>query len=220
MSRFKFALVSLLMACGLSVVSVTQAEFVDVNLPVANGEFSLPAIPVDSWLKCVPDSWVRTGGDANWSGVQNVGGDGMAVVGLNKYSNCWFVQTNIGANFVEGDTYTLGFDYANSQTGAYTMKAKIVYNNGNSLLTEGTYSVAGLQGWTHGTVSGVATSASTGPIGVVFQFTTPNVTDRYVAMLDSVTFTRTYSVVPEPSAIALAASGLFGLLAYAWRRRK
>jgi len=27
-------------------------------------------------------------------------------------------------------------------------------------------------------------------------------------------------VVPEPSTIALLASGLFGLLAYAWRKRK
>jgi MYXO-CTERM domain-containing protein len=39
-------------------------------------------------------------------------------------------------------------------------------------------------------------------------------------LLDSVTLTRTYSAVPEPSAIVLAAMGLVGLLGYAWRRRK
>jgi hypothetical protein len=221
MSFFKSTLAGLVMVCGLSVASVTRAEFVNVDLPVANGEFSLPEIPVDSWLKCVPDSWARVGGNTSYSGVQNVGGDGLAILGLAKNSSsCWFSQNNIGADFVAGDTYTLGFDYANAQTGAYTMTAKIVYNNGVDLLTEGAFSVAASQGWTHGTVSGVATGASTGPIGIMFQFSTPNVTANYSALLDSVTLTRTYSAVPEPSAIVLAAMGLVGLLGYAWRRRK
>ena len=212
MSRFNCALLSLVVVCVLSLAAITQAS--TIGIPVPNGDFSSPA--TSSYIiNTVPTSWTDT----------EVGGGGVAVGG---YSGRYFFQgisgndtaclyqSDIGANFVQGDTYTLDFYY--NSTGAYTLTAMHPLQWGTSLATQ-PISVAASQGWTEGSVSGIATSTTSGAIGVSFMFQTPNVVGNWQPGLDSVTLTQT-SPIPEPSAVVLLATALIGLLAYAWRRRR
>ena len=212
MSRFNCVLLSLVVVCCVSLATVTQAS--TISIPVPNGDFSLPA--TSSYIINIPPtSWTDT----------EVGGGGVAVggysgdyffQGINGNDTAYLYQTDIGANFVQGDTYTLDFYY--NSTGAFTLTPNILYNGGTSLAAN-PISVPASQGWTEGSVSGIATSTTSGAIGVMFLFQTPNVVGNWQPGLDSVTLTQT-SPIPEPSAVVLLATALIGLLAYAWRRRR
>jgi hypothetical protein len=199
-----------------SLAAVAQAD--TIGIPVPNGDFSSPA--TNGYVLGAPTSWTDTMPDGSGVSVYgSIGGgsDQFFFQGIGAYNIAYLYQIDIGANFVVGDTYQLDFDYANGQTGPYSLTANITYNAGNSATAQQVFTVAPNQAWTHGSISGVATSSSTGPIGIVFKFETGE--GAYQPWLDNVAITQT-SPIPEPATGALAGLGLLGLLAYAWRKRR
>jgi hypothetical protein len=197
---------------------VTVAQATTIDIPVPNGDFSSPS--TSTYKFCVPDSWSDTVDDLGGSGVavggMNGSGDQFFFQGLGSQQTAWLYQADIGAAFVAGDSYKLDFDYANGQQTPYTLTANICYNGGNTELISKSLEVAASQDWTHGSVSGIAPSAL-GEIAIVFQFTA-TVAGNQQPWLDHVTLTQT--TVPEPSTIAMLATSLASLMAYAWRKRK
>ena len=215
MSRFHPALFGLAIACVLSAAAA-QAALVDIAVP--NGDFSSP--DTDTYSYTVPTSWTATSASQvgiSTFGSLNGGNDQFLFHDFTPAQTTYLYQTDIGANFVQGATYTLDFYYANGNVNPYTMTANICYNAGNSAMAMQDFAVTASEGWTHGSISGIAAGEATGPIGIVFRFAVPAVDGNYQGWLDHVTLTQ--SAVPEPSACVLLATGLFGLLAYAWRRR-
>ena len=218
MLRFHSASMGLVLA-GVLLATNVKAETVDI--PVPNGDFSLPALSSNPGYKYeVPESWTAT--MPTQVGVSLFG----AMTGSGQFlyhdlfvgQTCYLYQENIGTSFVQGDTYTLGFDYANGQTNPCTIRANLCYNAGNSAVAAKDFELAASQGWTHGSVSGIATGEIAGPISIVFAFTTPAVNASYQAFLDNVTITRTSSV-PEPAGMTLVVTSILAAAAYAWRKR-
>jgi hypothetical protein len=215
MSRFNLASVGLVAVFCLSLAAVTQAD--TMGIPVPNGDFSSP--PTSTYILGAPAFWSDTEVDASGVAVGGMNGssDQFFFQGLSGSDFEYLHQVDIGAAFVVGDTYTLDFYYANGQINPYTLTANICYNAGNSAVVTQGFEVAASQGWTHGSISGVPTSDMTGQIGIVFKFA--GSWGLQQPWLDHVTLTRT-SAIPEPSAVMLLTTGLLGLSAYAWRKRR
>lgn len=215
MSRFHLVSIGSVVVLCLSLSAAAQANTIDI--PVPNGDFSSPE--TTSYIQNIePTSWTDThpGGTGVAVGGMNGSGDQFFFQGINANETQWLYQTDVGATFVAGDAYTLDFYYANGQTTPYELTANIIYGGGPALVAN-VYSVAASQGWTHGSISGTATSTTAGTIGIVFKFVAGSGANQ--PWLDHVTLTQT-SAVPEPTTIMLTMTGLVGLLAYAWRKRR
>ena len=75
--------------------------------------------------------------------------------------------------------------------------------------------------WRDGVELSSILTASYTSTGMMFSFGDGSGLDRGTAEVDYVRFTKgAYAPIPEPSTIALLATGLIGLLCYAWRKRK
>ena len=223
MSRFNLSSVGLVAVFCFSLAAVAQAE--TINIPVPYGDFSSPTAPASpgyiygvtptGWTGTKPStSFVALGGPSGTS--QLFGQDATfsdSRVGLYQYDT--------GVPWVAGDTYTLSFGYASGHSEhGHTLVAELVYDTGANSLASQSFSVpkcGATVNWAEGSVSGLATSSMTGNIGIAFTFMTT--TGGLEALMGHVTLTQT-SPIPEPGTVVLLATGVFGLLAYAWRRRK
>jgi hypothetical protein len=217
-----------LLLVGTWLAAAAQAE----NILVPNGDFSSPEVPADpGYVTGVPTNWTATGASNRSLIIRNsLLVSGMAGQSFGKdasYSDGPVVlrQADIGVPWVAGDIYTLSFDYGSGNTDfGHTMEAKLIYGADNTALSQ-EFSVAKSTGhfvFTAGAVSGVAPSNVTGNIGIAFVFTpSADAVGQFNALEAFVgNVTLSHTAVPEPGAIVLFATGLFGLLAYAWRKRK
>jgi hypothetical protein len=134
-----------------------------------------------------------------------------------------------------GETFTLGWDAANidGRTSSQNMKlaADLVYQDGTSLTAVGTTGwIAppwGPSPYTWVTYGDGGSSGSVSFTAVAGQpYIGQNIGVKIAASsggwggIDNVYLNFTSAPTPEPSAIVILATGLLGLLAYAWRRRK
>jgi len=160
----------------------------------------------DYTLETVVTSWSESGegGDHSNAGILLVSGDGNNTYLFGVYANSTItaacsggatLNTSLSSSDIIGENVNVGLKVARSDSD-YTFSYKLGTNgNWNTLGTiADSYGIStiGLYSKTWG---GVSISNAT---------------------FDSMSFT----VVPEPSAVAMVVTGLFGLLAYAWRKRK
>lgn len=227
MSRFNLSAIGpVVVFCCLLGVS---AHADTINIAVPNGDFALPTAPASPGYiyGVAPADWTSTKSITSFVALGGPGGTSQ-MFGQDATladSPVLLYQADIGAPWIAGDTYTLNFNYAsgNSDHG-HILSAQLLYNAGGTIgftpVATQEYSVAkcgGSVAWQEGSVSALATSSTTGNIGIAFTFTAT--TGSLEALMGNVTLTQT-TPVPEPATISLVATGLFGLLAYAWRRRR
>jgi hypothetical protein len=139
------------------------------------------------------------------------------------------IQTTTHAIATASDTYTLTFysEYTNNLALDSTLRATLYYiDDSGTRVTLGTaLETLTHNSWVQYTLSVTATDASVGHyVGIYFSNVSPNpsiAADRDWLALDDVTLTYTTPApVPEPSAMILLSTGIIGLLAYAWRKRR
>jgi hypothetical protein len=135
------------------------------------------------------------------------------------------IQTTGHQIATASDTYTLTFWGKRGNADDGTLFADIYYVDGGGArvtLQSASYnSSVLLSKWSYYqlTLTATATTDSVGKyVGVHFANTTPT-TDVW-SYVDDVALNYTTNPVPEPSAMVLIGGGLFGLLAYAWRKRR
>jgi hypothetical protein len=156
---------------------------------------------------------------ANANGVIPDGGQVGTVVVGNGYDRRLNQVT--GDTVVDGRTYTLSFyaGHALDEAAPFEFSgvtAKLVDGSGNVIGTQDFTTDPGAGAFSLCTLTATATSAHSGLLGVQF-FADGAPTYTYGQVnIDKVSLTAT----PEPSTIVLAASGLIGLLCYAWKKRK
>ena len=207
MKRMKMSLLAsfgLAFLFCLASVSAIQADFI---VPVPNGDFSLPSIAPDPYRFTVPTDWSYSGSGA--IGVEQ-GGSGQC---LFLASGNGTLQNDIGANVhALGDIYTLTFDGASlNPNGLGSWTANLLVDG--NVVASSTIAFNGYNDFAQYSV--VWTANTAGALGVEFVGVGTGSTQL---ALDNVGLS--YNSVPEPSTMALLMTGLVGLLANAWRKRK
>lgn len=223
-TRMSFWSLASLLAC-LAVVTSTATA--DVIVPIPNGDFSLPTLAAGGYHEGVPDSWTyaTNGAGSTLYTVDNQGHDGVNVytelLNYDAGAVSYLYPSNIGANVLgAGYTYTLQFDYSGSQGASpIYMSAWILSNSGATTIASQAYSVSGDDAWHHAMVSGVTTADMTGPLNIQFHTHMTNTNQTIITKFANVQLSYT-APVPEPGAMALVVSGIFGVICYAWRKRR
>jgi hypothetical protein len=238
MSRFSvfsyrsLALSALAVAGLLAFSQAAIAETISIDVP--NFSFELPVLPgTQTFDPHAPNNWLVTIG---WAGYSNSGnskvtgitGTQTAYANAVSYSHTSSLWSATGLTTLAPDTtYELSVDVAARPDWAAD-GFSLSLCNGNAMNN-------GL---------GTTVFATTGnlvPVSAVLTTTTLSFTtgssvdtteDLYICLsalysghdgqiaFDNVRLTATTAPVPEPSTLALLAGGLFGLIAYAWRKRK
>jgi hypothetical protein len=209
------SVLALLLVC---LTGMAQADIVTSFL--TNGDFSTGVIT--PWAN--QGATVNDGdGNANPPSCLLAGGSDPNAVGYISQP----AKVN-GANYtpVVGDVFTIDFDSANV---GYDVNATahllptLMYNDG-SWHTELTFPVdmlgAATPVWEHHTFTYTVTDGSPMLSAIREAFSLENVAVEGGApsRVDNISFTLTQ--VPEPGTVMLLTTGLLGLLAYAWRKRK
>jgi hypothetical protein len=134
--------------------------------------------------------------------------DGAAAIYLGG-ADAWLYQPGCTTPpaFVEGQTYKLSFLASKGPGPATTLQADLITGSGN----HSTFATLVPDTWQEYSIVFTATAAD---VGHSFQPGFLGVGGTIMGV-DSVR----WSAVPEPSALVLCVVGLFGLLAYAWRKR-
>ena len=181
--------------CYIYANGVEVRPSAPMNLGGANGVIPLPTAAVGQALELA-------GGDNEWTG------------GLNDLG-MWNVQLTGGTTMGTGGgeiaalyhTPTSGYA-ALSQYGVTTMdRLFTLYNAANTATTATISAGSSTLTWQY-VANGLTAGSAAGQLG----------TGQYFVQLDS-SGGGVETVVPEPSMLALLASGVIGLLACAWRRR-
>jgi hypothetical protein len=191
-----------------------------VNADMVNGSFESPALAENGYQSGVADNWITwafTGWVINGN---NASGDGMyAPSHGNQFQeyNGWVGQ-NTDIPLVSGNTYNVSFDV---NPGTFSGLSTIVNLNAvpdTNPASEGptfaaqTYSGFTASDWTAKEMS----AAYTGDPGKYLSVWIKMDSTSIYGGLDNVVVT----VSPEPSVVMLMATGVLGLLAYAWRKRR
>jgi hypothetical protein len=206
---------------------VASTATADVIVPIPNGDFALPTLAAGGYHEGAPTSWTyaTNGAGSTLYTVDNQGRDGVNVftelLNYDAGAQSYLYQSNIGANVLgTGYTYTLNFDYLGSQgTAPINMSAWILSNSGATTIASRAYSVSGDDTWHHAMVSGVTTAEMTGPLGIQFYTQMTNTNQTIITKFANLQLSYT-APVPEPGTMALLVTGLFGLVCYAWRKRR
>ena len=160
----------------------------------------------DFTMETAVSSWIQSGeSDRSQAGILLVFGTGTEMFGLNSASTIaaqgdiggqsQFLSSSVSSSAINGDGINVGLKITREGT-TYTFS----YRLGSS-----------------GTWTDVGTRTSSAELNSVGLFTkTYAGTNISNATFDSMSFT----VVPEPSAVSMVVTGIIGLLAYAWRKRK
>jgi len=193
---------------GLTAIN-NDSEYLSAS--IGSGLFTNNQMTIDAWIQ-------PTGVDAGSSYLAGSSGDGFSYFRYNGGGNLGFgVQASNGTDStwiqVAGDADTnltgTGWHHVagtfNNGTVKLYVDNKLINTNVTSyasLLAPTSFYVAGSCPWSPG-------NADEG---------------NYIGAIDEVRLSniaRTdFSAIPEPSAIVLLVTGVFGLLAYAWRKRK
>ena len=202
----------------LLATSVARAEL------ISNGTFETPVAPSTSgWLGFAPGSTALTGWTigtvtgatkAAAQGVQiinnaisvsnNMPHDGTQILQLGQYDT---ISQTIAT--VSGYTYTISIDLAARDS--TTSNITVLFGD-----TSDSIVATNKTAFTTFTFTAKATSSST---LLTIEDMTAQGTGAYSRiLLDNVSVT--IASVPEPGTLALLDAGLFGLLCYAWRKRK
>lgn len=162
----------------------------------------------DFTVETVVTSWSESGDGVDHAnaGILLISGDGATTCLFGLYANSTITAASssgpslsAGASSIIGDNVNVGLKVVRSGT-YYTFSYQLGTNSDWNTLGTITDSYG---------VSSVGLYSKTWTAGS----TPANISN---ATFDSMSFT----VVPEPSSLATLATGLFGLLAYAWRKRK
>ena len=212
-----FIAIAVVMALSLVCLAGTaQAEL------VTNGDFSTGAL--DNWTVDVTGD--GQGFKDTWGGLVDEPTLTMRVVGPSNVGTV-FVHQEIDASVSAGEKFDVSFD-ACGWVADNDMVADLYWDDGGTLtaLRPGSNEVvlniipdsSGIPG-TH-TFDWTATAGGDyiGESLSIGFFTEAALQSGAAVIVDNVS--ATVSEVPEPGAIVLLATGLIGLLCYAWRKRK
>lgn len=230
----KFAFFGLAFVCCLSLASAVQAETV---VPVPNGDFlttyatTIPGTGFPGGVANVnvPTDWiVTTDPDAPYTDVKTAP-DGSKMWwylgGAWNLGEGWgtLQQSNTATVHAVTDVYTLTFKamvWATGSNFATSVPADLTADilvNGTSVATK-TISFTALSPTPSFTTYSLNwTANTTGELGIRFH---TQAGAGFNAETGVGTVGLSYASVPEPSTVVLMVMGLFGLLAYAWRKRK
>ncbi len=224
-SVLRFTTTTVAMVVLLLSVASVQADTIAIGANIVdNPGFEINAVggqPPESWSK---DGDGAGGPTSNW-GVY--GGGNPDNRGTNWSTSTTTTSTMYQLHSVEFTTDTrslvLSLDFA-ADAGAHT--AGVTVSSGATTLVNFTSNVlTPVSGttWTHYTYSIPFSPAAATTYDVRVNLnahSTTSSTALSAAEWDNISLSSSTSSVPEPSAISLLVIGLFGLMAYAWRKRK
>jgi hypothetical protein len=223
-----FVVISLVCASGLLLgVSVAPAA----PLTLVNPSFESPLQTADTESQVTPTGW-NVGGTnrglyvangtvvtSNFGAITDAGSQAMDIGGVDTTPfQLGYLWQNTGIALQPGTMYTLTFAGSPSTTqtvvfDAFLCAAGDVSSEGTPFREQNWLNVAADKTYVSYSVSAVYS----GPTGQYLTVEVGAATDGWWSV-DNVQLSS--AVVPEPSAIVLVASGLIGLLCYAWRKRR
>jgi hypothetical protein len=185
-----------------------------------NGSFEQPELPTNGYITDIATYWYPSNFHGWVINGNNASGDGMyAPSDGNQFQEFtgWMGQ-NTAIPLVPGNTYTVSFDV---NPGTFSGLSTTVHleaepdattPSGGDIFGDQTFSEFAASTWTPETLSAKYTGDPGKYLGAWFMMSGSSV----FGGLDHVVVTST----PEPSAAILLASGMIGLLAYTWRKRR
>jgi hypothetical protein len=226
-----------LVSAGTVSISLTNPSFESPVQPVDDETFGASgwtSVGGDTAYGYNPKSYLFAGTDdttygvpANALGTLPDGGQiGNLTAGVRNSTTYdrRLIQTT-GYAVADSDVFTLSFYVGKGLDSA----GDWAWQGVTAQLLDGTGAVIGSQDYTTAptggtfalqTLTATATSANSGLVGIQFIGHSPSgASTLYQEYIDNVSLSVVTST-PEPSTLVLLASGLFGLLCYAWKKRK
>ncbi len=223
--------------CAVTVAVMMMASTVLARaetITIENGSFESPTTLTDddgiTGLHATPDSWTKDSvGDCGMFSMSQTAGPGPNVSSLPDgtkaiWGNSGYVYQELNATLKANTTYTLtayagarsDLSFTNAGSSG-TLNMGYGSDRGTNLLTAATSDcVAPSQGgWNLWTVTFV-TGAT--PMGLNEKLRVEININGTQQLFDNVQLTA--STIPEPSTLVMMLAGIFGLMAYAWRKRK
>ncbi len=242
------ALVANAAPINVSIVDTNPADAGYSSLPVVNGQHILGTLTATQTVNVGnsgEDRWVIAlssfNGDAagtTMSGMQGTftpgtGGSIYVGTGANEFGNGnWPIETASGHG---GESYTSFIEFDSTISGTINSSTGLFYKNSVLQFSRtGSWDSSSNQEWTNTASANLLGDwytantplSGTNNLAIIYVTTGANSAVSYSGQLSmaydggtvpSVSFS---TAVPEPSSLALLVSGLIGLAAYAWKKRK
>jgi hypothetical protein len=207
------------------VVSASMLSFglAAANADMVNGSFELPALDPNGYRAGPPDGWSTYSGRAYVINGSNASGDGMfgPADGSQFTEYTGYLWQNTGVPLQNGYTYAVSCQFNPGSLGMSSARIDLNAAPDSNPASDGpTFASQLYSGLTASVWTGETLSATyTGDPGKYLALWVRMDDGTLDGGLDAVTLTVT-SPSPEPSTIVLLVTGVLGLLAYAWRKRR